>query len=41
MRFEGEWGGICGKVWREEKDGRNVTIIISRAKNFKKHKKSA
>jgi hypothetical protein len=26
--FEEEWGGVCGKVWREEQEGRNDVIVI-------------
>lgn len=25
--FEGDWGGIYGGVWREEREGRKVIIL--------------
>lgn len=25
-RFEGEWGGVYRKVWRNEREGRDVVI---------------
>lgn len=28
--FEGEEGGICGRVWREEREGRNVLNYINK-----------
>lgn len=31
--FEGEWGGEYGTVWREEKQGRKVSIVILSLKN--------
>lgn len=30
--FEGGWGGICGRDWREEREGRNVIKIQSQNK---------
>lgn len=32
---EGEWGGVYGRVWEEEKEGRNVVIYY----NLKTEKK--
>lgn len=26
--FEGGWGGVQERVWREEKEGRNIEIKI-------------
>lgn len=28
QEFEGECGGVNGRVWREEREGRNVIIIL-------------
>jgi hypothetical protein len=26
--FEGEWGGIYGRTWREDKEERTVTVLL-------------
>lgn len=28
-KFEGEWGGLYKRVWREERERRNVIILQS------------
>lgn len=33
--FEGEWEGVYGRVWREKRGGRNVTITLKYQKQKK------
>lgn len=35
--FEGEWIGIYGRVWREEKEERNVVIKVLSKKERGRH----
>ena len=32
-KFEGELGGECGRLWREEREGRNDVTTIPKMKN--------
>lgn len=32
-----EFEGECGRVWREEREGRNYLIIISKINNYKRN----
>lgn len=34
--FEGEWGGVYGRVWREKRGGRNVIITLKYQKQKRK-----
>lgn len=28
LGFEGEWGGVSRRVWREQREGQNAAILL-------------